>query len=398
MELQVGQSQKENAEEAVKEAAKSINIDDPELVYVFASYAYEMKEVVEKVKEKYGNSEVVGCSSAVEVTSDGVKTESLAIGAVNNISVGVGVGKNIDEDSYKAGNSAIKQAAEKTDFIETREDGIEIDPLKKQSTIVNIFSDPLNGVGIEVLEAVNDYLGEGFKTAGQFAADNLEFEETFVAYNDEVYNNAVVAVIYDTEENVGLNKAHGFQKMQQSFNVQEADKNIVKSLGGRKPAEVYADLFGEEKSEDPGFLLMTPFGMDVGGDEPEIRVTISVDNGCYVCGASVPEDENITLLRGDKQKLLEAAETASSKAVESGGLKKEQTEAALIFSCVGRHAIYNDEELTEEEVQNVMSKLDDETEVIGLYGFGQIAQTTGKARFNEETMVVQVVGKDENEL
>lgn len=399
MNLEVNSSEHDSAEKAVKETTENFEAENPDLMYLFSSYAYDMEKAVQKLNELYPNADIVGCSSSVEITSDGMNTESLVVAAFDNVDAGIGVGKKIGEDSYEAGKEAVKQAANQVDVIDSKEEDVEVDDLKRESIVVNVFADPLNGVGVDILEAINDYLGQGFNVAGQFAADNLDFEETFVAHNNEVYNDAVVVSIFDTSENVGLNKAHGFQKMPQSFEVEEADKNIVKSLEGDKPAQVYENLFGEEDARDPGFLLMTPFGMDVGGDEPEIRVTIDVDkDDCFVCGASVPENEEVTLLRGEKQELLKAASKASKKAVEDAHLKKDQTEAALVFSCVGRHAIYNDEELTQKEVENVLEELDENTEVIGLYGFGQIATTDGYARFNEETMVVQVIGRDNDNI
>lgn len=399
MKLEVEHTDVDDTAKAVEKITDSFKEEEPDLLYVFASYSYDMEKIAEVLTAKYDETEIVGCSSAVEVSSQGVNTESLVIAAISGVEVGTGIGKHIGEDSYASGSSAIKEAAENLNVVETEEDTIKVDDLKRESIIVNVFADPLNGVGIDILEAINDYLGQGFNVAGQFAADNLEFEETFVLHNGEVYNDAVVVSMFDTSENVGLNKAHGFQKMPQQYEVKESDKNIVRDLGGQKPAEIYGDLFGEDQAKDPGFLLMTPFGMDVGAEEPEIRVTIDVDDeGCFVCGASVPEQEEVTLLRGEKQKMLEAATKASQKAREDAHLEKDQTEAAFIFSCVGRHAIYNDEEITAEEVQNVKDQLGEDTEVIGLYGFGQIATTNGYARFNEETMVVQIMGRDNVEI
>lgn len=399
MDLSVEFSEEESASEAVNEISSKLNVEKPELVYVFASYSYDMGKVAEKLNNEFEDTVIVGCSSAVEVTSEGVHEESLTVAVFEDVEVGVGIGKNIGNDSYEAGMSAVKEAAEEIDVIDAKEDGINIDPLKKESTIVNVFSDPLNGVGVEILNAINDYLGAGFNVAGQFAADNLDFEQTFVTINNEVYDDAVIVSMIDTSENVGLNKAHGFEPMPQEFNVEESSGNIVERLGEKRPAEAYGDLFGEDSATDPGFLLMTPLGMDVGGEEPEIRVTIDVDDrGCFVCGATVPEDEQVQLLRGEKSKLLEAAGRASEKALMDSGLESNQVESALIFSCVGRHAIYNDNELTQEEVDNVLEKFSEDADVVGLYGFGQIATTDGYARFNEETMVVQVIGQNDDRI
>lgn len=391
MALSVGKSGSEDAYKAGKEAVEDADGSDADIVYVFASTAYDLEDVLKGVKDAAGETPIVGCTSTVEIADD-VSTESVAVGAFHGVKAGIGIGTGLDDHSYNAGQEAIKQAVENfgdelTPF--TLEQGGEHD----RSTIINVFADPLHGNGVHVLGAISDFTGYGFSSAGQFAGDDLSFENTYVFYNGEVHENAVVCAVIDTGMSVGGDKAHGFNTTPNRYEVNDSEGAYVRELDGDAPADVYANIFGEDNATDPGFLLMTPFGIDLGEEEHQLRAALDVDDqGCFVCGAEVPQTD-VTLMRAEKPKLLDAAGKAAREAREDAGLEKDSVEGALVYSCAGRHAIYDDMDLTAEEVERMKSEFSDDAEVLGLFAFGQIATSNGRPAFHEETASIQVFGE-----
>lgn len=397
MKLEVARSKKDDGFKAGKHVGKEIFSDDLKIVYLFASTDYDLEKVLEGVSKEV-EVPVVGCSSTVEVGNDGFDKGSIVAGGFSgNIDVGVGLGENIDKNSYKAGKKAIKDAfndlesEEVTPFSKKRNDGWK----KSQDFFVNVFADPLTGSGVDILEGINDFLGPGFSVTGEFAADNMEFKKTYVFFNGNLKEKSVVCTAFKVDKKVGSGSAHGFKPTPNEFEVTESEGNLVSSLEGNSPKEVYADIFGEEKAVDPGFLLMAPFGMKKEGEEEfTIRVALDVnEEGGYVCGADVPQNIKVRLMMGEKKSLLKASKNAAIKALEDAGLERGDVSAAILFSCVGRDAIYNDPELTKKEIRNVREELGEDVDIIGIYGFGQIAPKKGFAEFKEETLSIQIVGK-----
>jgi hypothetical protein len=391
MRLQVGHSSSENSSEAGEEAVEQVYTENTDLIYVFGSTEHDLEDVIESASEEAGDVPLVGCSSTVEIAEEAY-TGSVVAAGFEDVEVGIGMSEGLDNHSYNAGTDAAKEAVEDigSDFkpYKVNEEGDKV-----RDTFVNIFADPLHGNGVHVLDAIEEELGRGFSFAGQFAGDDLSFETTYVFHNGEVTEDAVVCCIVKTDGKVGGDKAHGFEQTPNSFNVTEADGAYVKTLDGERPKDVYSNLFGEDNAEDPGFLLMTPFGLDLGEEEHELRVTLDVDEkGCFLCGAEVPEDEEVSLMRAEKPKLLEAAGKAAKEAVENSNTDEAKLEGALMFSCAGRHAIYDDMEKTREEVERVKQELGD-TPVFGLFAFGQIATSNGGPAFHEETASIQVFGE-----
>ncbi|MFB6145372.1 MAG: FIST signal transduction protein [Candidatus Nanohaloarchaea archaeon] len=390
MDFTVASSSTENSEKAGKQVVQDFNSGKTDLIYLFASTEHELEELVEAASGEV-DVPVIGCSSTVEVAG-GAETGSAVAAGFSDVEVGIGMREGLDDHSYNAGKEAAREAIEDidTDFTSYT---INEEGEKERDTFVNIFADPLHGNGVHVLDAIEEELGRGYSFAGQFAGDDLSFENAYVFHDGEVVENAVVCCIVKTEGQIGSDKAHGFEETPNSFNVSEAHGSYVKALDGERPKNVYSNLFGEENAEDPGFLLMTPFGLDLGEEEHELRVTLDVDDkGCFVCGAEVPEGEEVSLMRGEKPKLLDAAGRAAREALDDSGLQEDNLEGALVFSCAGRHAIYDDMEKTREEVERIQEELGD-TPVFGLFAFGQIATSNGRPAFHEETASIQVFGE-----
>lgn len=390
MEFSVASSSAKTSEKAGKQVVEDFKEDKIDLIYLFASTEHDLEKLVEAASSEV-NTPVIGCSSTVEIAGE-AETGSAVAAGFQDVEVGIGMREGLDDHSYNAGKEAAREAIEDIDE-EFSPYTVNEDGEKERDTFVNIFADPLHGNGVHVLDAIEEELGRGYSFAGQFAGDDLSFEKAYVFHDGEVIENAVICCIVKTEGQIGSEKAHGFEETPNSFHVSEAHGAYVKELDGERPKNVYSNLFGEENAEDPGFLLMTPFGLDLGEEEHELRVTLDVDEkGCFMCGAEVPEGEKVSLMRAEKPKLLDAAGRAAREALDDSGLEENDLEGALVFSCAGRHAIYDDMEKTREEVERIQEELGD-TPVFGLFAFGQIATSNGGPAFHEETASIQVFGE-----
>jgi hypothetical protein len=389
MRLTTGISKNNDSYEAGKEAVEQAEGADSEIIYLFASTSHDLDRLIDGAQEAAKGTPLVGASSTVEITKTATEGAAVA-GGFHDVKVSIGLGKGLDDNSYEAGKSAVNEAIEgfEGELIPYK---IGDDGQKEKNVIVNMFADTLHGHGVHILDGITEELGYGFSTAGQFAGDDLSFENTFIFYNEEVLEDAVSCIIMETENEVGGDKAHGFDQTPNKYEVTDADATYLKELDGKRPLTVYKNLFGEENAEDPGFLLMTPLGIDRGEKEPQLRVTLDVDEeGCFSLGAPIEEDIEINMMRAKKPKLLDAAGKAAKEALEDAGLGKNEAKGALVFSCAGRHAVYDDMNLTEEEINRISEELGEDVPILGLFAFGQVATTNGRPRFHEETASIQV--------
>ncbi|MFB6180498.1 MAG: FIST signal transduction protein [Candidatus Nanohalobium sp.] len=397
VEVRTGSSQKEKGFEAGKSAADKAFEGDEKLVYLFASTEFDLEEVLKGVSEVFSSTEIIGCSSTAEIVGDDIFEGSVVVGTLSgDIVIGTGIGEGLEEDSEGSGHSAIQEAFKDLDCDEVTpfSKGRLSEWAEHREVFVNTFADPKHGNAEKVLEGVNSFLGPGFSSTGEFASDQYEFENTAVFYEGEVKEDAVVTAVVDTGKSVGSARAHGFRPTPNDFDVTDVEGDVVHELSGKKPEEVYAEVFGTEKAEDPEFLLMAPFGMKSSREDiHRLRVAIDVEeNGCYRCLPPPSLNEDVQLMMGEKNSMLNAARKAARKARENTGLEKSEIEAGIIFSCAARYAIYEEADTAEKEIHNIRKGLGENAEIFGLFGYGQIATSEGWTSLNNDTVVVQALG------
>src|SRR3989344_8706257 len=167
--------------EAAKFALKQCGVEKPDFVVVFASSTFNQKELMSGVTEATKNAPMIGCTSAGEITSNGVFTKSVVVMAIKSDSLRfyTGLGKNVKAGAREAGKSVaseIKEKAAKTG-----------DELKA----FIMFPDVLTGNGADAVRGVLDVLGAHFLVVGGAPGDDFIFKETFEYRDGEVVSGAV---------------------------------------------------------------------------------------------------------------------------------------------------------------------------------------------------------------
>src|SRR5687768_14430216 len=79
----VGQSVDPDARTAGRAAARAaLTGDDPKLLIVFASDAYDLPELLRAIDETSGGAPLIGCSTAGEIARDGPAEASVVVTAL----------------------------------------------------------------------------------------------------------------------------------------------------------------------------------------------------------------------------------------------------------------------------------------------------------------------------
>ncbi|MBU4298701.1 FIST C-terminal domain-containing protein [Patescibacteria group bacterium] len=359
------------------------------LITVFSSVFYDQEKMLQAVQSVAKNIPVVGCSSFGEITTEGPSSKNVAVAALNSpdIKYAVGIGKGTDKDSFKAA----KEAA-----IEVK------DKARDKISLFIMFLDGLAENGAAAVRGVQDVFGKNFPIMGGSAGDDFLFKKTYEYYNGEVLTNAVVGVGLSGKFSFGVGVKHGWEPIGLPMKVTKAKGGKLIEVDNRPAISIYEDYFGkkaEELTKEPiaKMAYTYPLGMSVKGS-PELLirdVVIANEKGEIICAAEIPEDSEIRLMLGDREKAIQSAKEASENALAQ--LKGVSPKAIFVFDCVARHKLLGDrigEEIT--AIQNVLGK---DVPLIGFYTYGEQAPLGGAlgpecfSVFHNETMTLMVLGE-----
>jgi len=162
--LEVGVGQSSNPDEALEEALKGCK--NPDLTLVFASSEFNPHEVYSEIREKVGNSNIIGGTTAGEFSSvvEKPKRGTVAVMTLKSpyLKVGVGVGEGLSKDPVECGKNAICKSYASLKDNPTASAVISIAFMKKRSLdllkmkpFVNlIIPDGLAGVEEEFIKGI----------------------------------------------------------------------------------------------------------------------------------------------------------------------------------------------------------------------------------------------------
>ncbi len=355
----------------------------PKLIVVFASAKQNQEEMLAGVREISGDTPLVGCSSAGEITSDGVFEGSVAVMALESAGLEfiLSEGGSIKDGARNAGIKFAKNIKNQ---------------LSKESKQVMILTDVLTGNGADVVRGIQDVLGKNFFIVGGAAGDDFQFKETYEYCNDKVLKSSLVGVGISGSGAIGVGVRHGWNKIGIPMKVTKSNGAVLEELDGKPAVRIYEDYFGKKadelKKEPLARMAITyPLGMQVeGNEELLIRDPITVDEkGAITCAAEIPEGSEIRLIIGSKEDAIKAAEDAALQVNEQLGGKKAK--AVILFDCIARRKLFGRDAYN--EIKAIKKILGNDLQMIGFYTYGEIAPLGGNivkcnSNFHNETSVI----------
>ncbi|MBI4652654.1 FIST C-terminal domain-containing protein [Candidatus Kuenenbacteria bacterium] len=389
----IGRSNNADSQKAGQEACQQA-IDQmggkPDLIMVFSSVALDQEKMLQGVNLVASGAMVVGCSDSGEITTHGSVRGHVVVMAITSdqIKFTVGLGRNVKNDSFKAGQKAaeevIKNAPEKISLFISLLEG-------------------LTGNGAAIVRGFKAALGEHFPIIGGSAGDDFAFKKTFVYYKDQVLNDTVIGIGLSGNFSWGVGVKHGWEPIGLPMKVTKSEGGVIKELDNKPALSIYQDYFGkraEELIKEPiaKMAYTYPLGMTVKGSQELLIVDVVIANkkGEITCAAEVPEGSEVRLMLGDPEKAIQAAKEAAENALTQ--LNGAMPKAIFIFDCMARHKLLGAQ--INEEIQVVQSILGKETPLIGFYTYGEQAPLGGNidsnicnSSFHNETMCLLVLGE-----
>ena len=255
---------------------------------------------------------------------------------------------------------------------------------------VDAYADP---DGVEsLIDALFRTYSVGLSVVGG-GAGRLDDDGPSLFTADGVIEDAAVMAVVDQAMGIGVR--HGWEELAGPFRVTDADGGTIRELDGEPAFEVYHDAI-ETNTEttvqrDSFFETATahPFGISRLDGEPIVRDPFDLDGGAISCFGPVPEGEFVTVLSGEPDTLIGAAEQAADTALNDETVA-EDAGTLCVFDCISRQLYLQD------SFDREISAIDtDALPMVGALTIGEIANDgTGHLDYYNKTAVVAAVSDD----
>ncbi len=238
-----------------------------------------------------------------------------------------------------------------------------------------LFSDGALVNGTELIDALSSRLPtKTLPIFGGLAGDGALFEKTLVGIGADVASGQIVAIgLYGDALELNFGTQGGWSEFGPERSITHAEKNVLYKIGDRPALDLYKEYLGKHASQLPSSALFFPLSMrsrETRESHPVVRTILSIneENKSMTFAGSMTEGSKVRLLMSSAEDLIDAASDAARQANPSG---TDQTELALLVTCVGRKLVLG--ERTEEELEAVQAVFGSNTTIAGFYSYGEIS-------------------------
>ncbi|MBQ2207261.1 MAG: FIST C-terminal domain-containing protein [Treponema sp.] len=264
MEQEVVYSRMPDAASAASELVSKLrkSAESYQAVFFMAAIRYDFAKLSEEIKKHFPNSEVMGASTAGEISMEGFMNDTVVLTTMSSSSVKVR-GVLVEHGSkYPVACKAEIEKALQQCGIKTN------DPNSHTSAFALAF---INGVfNAEESILTNFYSiikNDNFKLAGGTAGYTGNDPKTFVSYNGKTTQDGAAFMFVKTSSPFDIRQEDIFNRSGKTFFVSQADtvnRKIIK-FDGESAQKVYAKKLGVSEEEAANMTFEHPFGRFLNG-------------------------------------------------------------------------------------------------------------------------------------
>jgi hypothetical protein len=374
----VGSSPAEDSRDAGREAAAAATAVDPKLLIVFCSDRHDLSELAAGAREAAGDAELIGCTTAGEITGHGPADGGVVVTALGGEGFSVATGRGLAADGGPRAAGAAAAAC--MSAIEARE-----------HQVLMLLTDGLMGDKQEIVRGVNEIVGAGTPLVGGCAGDGMKMEKTFQIHGTEVVTEGVVAAAIGSDAPIGIGWRHGWQRVGEPMLVTRTEGDRVVEIDDEPALDAYLgrlDAPAEVRSDGERFTKWArthPLGLGrrPTGQEPVRCVNeAGFSDRTLGCTTAVPEGGMAWFMHGDSDSVLRSAEGSCRDALDA--LDGNRAIGVIAFDCIGRRGVLGEEGIRH-EVERIEATGD--APVSGFYTYGEIARRRGVNAFHSQTLV-----------
>tara|TARA_R110002049_G_scaffold183679_8_gene351691 strand:- start:25857 stop:26999 length:1143 start_codon:yes stop_codon:yes gene_type:complete len=354
------------------------------LVLVFGSrFLLEDKNIFEEIRALFKDGHIVFGSSSGDISSESIDDDSITITAIEFEkskfvikTTNVLNSNNTTIDSFAVGKELINQF---------NEEGLKHVFVLSEGSFIN---------GSQLTKGMNAATEDNLLITGALCADAARFEKTVSSYNQNPKSGEIVAIgLYGESLEVTFSINGGWTPFGPERVVTKSKGNILYELDNLPALDLYKKYLGDKSKELPSAALLYPLNVKSEEDNNSIVRTIlninEEDNSMILAG-DVFENSKVQLMMTNVDNIVNAAEKAAVNALES---RKKKPELAILVSCIGRKLVLD--QRVEEEVEEVMEVVGENTTITGLYSYGEIAPFVGEnnCQLHNQTMTITLISE-----
>ncbi|MBM5572532.1 MULTISPECIES: FIST signal transduction protein [Deefgea] len=353
----------------------------PQWLLVFASRALlSDPQCFNTLRQQFPDSALLGCSTAGEISVDGVDDNSCVITAIHW--------------PHGVPRTAVTQL---TNMEDSEAAGQRLAAILGQQALagVLVLGQGVNINGSALVQGLASGLVEGVPIMGGLAGDGSAFGQTVVLSNDGVASNTVVALAIPVGVQIGHGSFGGWKPFGPARKVTRSSGNILFELDGEPALEVYKRYLGEYAAQLPSSGLLFPFEM-LGQDHSAVglvRTILGIDevNGSLILAGDIQVDGYLRLMHASNDALVEGAEAAANAAQKMVGQVGQGL--GLLVSCVGRKLVMGGR--VDEEIEAVGDVFGQHVTLAGFYSYGEISPffNSTECKLHNQTMTITILSE-----
>ncbi len=302
---------------------------------------------------------VAGCSTAGEISGDGVTDAQAVLTAVHFDACQV-----------------VMATTDVADIPDSSAAGARLAAQLGAPGIGNVllFGPGVNVNGSALIAGLHQHLGPTVRISGGLAGDGGAFKETLTLAGDKVGSRTVVAIGFIGDKlSAQHGSFHGWVPFGPARRVTRSEGNLLFELDGEPALEIYKRYLGDYAKDLPASGLLFPFEM-LGENQDKVGLIrtilgIDEDKGMLVLAGDIIENGYLRLMHASTDSLVDGAEEAASRARE--GSTGSGDKLAVLVSCVGRKLVMGVR--VDEEVEAVADIFGRDATLAGFYSYGEIS-------------------------
>jgi hypothetical protein len=385
LKMAVGHSDDPDAADAmavvIEQCRAALGDLKPQAGILFAAFDSFDRSVVDAVLEAFPGVQVIGGTSAAEVSSvNGYQEDSITLSlfASDDVDVTVGLGGGLAEDVDAACRAAATQALAATN---------------KDPKLCIVLTEGLARDPQLVLEGMGKALPPDVVVVGGASAQRDYIGVNAAGYQfrgSEIVQHGIAVLLFSGPIAFSTAVGTGWRTIGAVGTVTRSEAGAVQEIDGKPALEFlarYLDATGPAAFGNP--LAVT----EVGASEFYLRAIQGSDpaTGSVLLTGEVPVGATVQLTTADTEEILAGTKGALAQATAAfpAGATPE---AALIFSCAIRQFLLGSR--TRVEAEMARSEFGTSIPIAGLYCYGEIGPIEGTttSRFFQETFVTLLLG------
>jgi hypothetical protein len=355
---------------------------NPQLILVFAAVEYFTDPgFFAEVMSCLPDAQWVGCSTAGEISAEGVTDGAAIITAIH-----------FDRPSFRVVTAPL------ADMKGSQETGSALGGLLADDDlrVVLLLGQGVDINGSALIEGLRSRVPESVMVSGGLAGDAGQFKRSYVLSREGVSATDVVAIgFYGDHLEFSHGSFGGWQPFGPARQVTRHEGSVLYELDGESALEVYKRYLGDHAKGLPASGLLFPFSMMSASRENVglIRTILGIDEaaGSLILAGDILDGGYLQLMHASSDALVDGAQAAAEAARQvsmqaKGGL-------ALLVSCIGRKLVLGGR--VDEEVEAVGEVFGQHVTLTGFYSNGEISPFIGTTdcRLHNQTMTVTCLGE-----